>query len=181
MTPAPTEAPITAAPLPDDPAGRLLFSVARSFAVGGGLLLAAVCAVSVISIIGRRLFDSPVAGDMELTQTGCAVAVSAFLPYAQMKNAHVVVDFFTQSAPATRRAGLDRAAAALMSAVAALIAWRSVSGGLDMWRAGEVSMILGLPLWPVYAVIAPAFALLSLTAAYAAGRPRRRSPSGAPT
>ncbi len=62
------------------------------------MLLFGACALSVYSVVGRWLFDAPVLGDVEMVQMACALAIAACLPYAQMKNAHVIVDFFTANA-----------------------------------------------------------------------------------
>jgi TRAP-type C4-dicarboxylate transport system permease small subunit len=153
---------------PKDRIGAFLFAWARLSAMGGGLVLLGICGVSVYSIVGRWLFGSSVLGDVELVQMGCAVAISAFLPYCQMKNAHVIVDFFTQSASPDLRRILDKTAACVLAALAAVIAMRSFSGAWDAWRYGETSMILGWPLWWSYINIGPGFALLSAAALHTA-------------
>lgn len=153
-------------PGPRDPIGRFLFAWSWLSALGGSALLFAVCAVSAYSVLGRWLFDQPMLGDVEMVQIGCSLAISAFLPYAQMKNAHVIVDFFTHGASPAVRDRLDRVAAAILCVVSAVVAWRSFVGAYDAWRSGEENMILGWPLWWAYVNIGPAFVLLSMTAAY---------------
>jgi TRAP-type C4-dicarboxylate transport system permease small subunit len=160
---------------PSDPIGRFLFGWSWLSALGGSILLFAICAVSVISVLGRWLFNTPMLGDVELVQIGCSLAITAFLPYAQMKNAHVIVDIVTNGAPLRVRDALDRIAAAILALAAAIIAWRSGIGAYDAWRSGEENMILGWPLWVAYINIGPGFVLLCLTALYTvwkgAGRP----------
>ncbi|KAA3649745.1 MAG: TRAP transporter small permease [Proteobacteria bacterium] len=155
-------------PRPRDPVGRFLYSWSMLSAVGGSLVLFGICAVSVYSVVGRWLTDEPVLGDVELVQMGCALAVAAFLPWAQMKNAHVIVDFFTHSAsPAVRRV-LDRIAAVILMVLAFVIAWRSFVGAWEAYETGETTMLLGWPLWWSYTTLGPGFFLLGLTAAYTA-------------
>lgn len=153
---------------PPDPVGRFLYVWSWASAIGGSLLLFIACAVSVVSVLGRWLVGTPILGDVELVQIACSLAICAFLPYAQMKNGHVIVDFFTMAAPERWKDRLDRTAAMIMAVVAAVIAWRSFAGAYDAWRSGEENMILGWPLWWAYTNIGPGFVLLSLTALHTA-------------
>ncbi len=153
---------------PNDRIGRFLFIWCKYSAAVGVALLFGVCLVSAYSVAGRWLFSEPVLGDVELVQIGCVLAVASFLPYCQMKNSHVIVDFFTHQASPATRALLDRIAATLLAVVSALIAWRSFVGTYDAFRSGEEQMILGWPLWWSYLNLGPAFLLLTLVALYTA-------------
>lgn len=155
-------------PVPVDPVGRFLFGWSKLSALGGALLLFAACALSAYSVLGRWLFDEPVLGDVEMVQMACALAIAACLPYAQMKNAHVIVDFFTLKAPLALRRGLDRLAALVLALGSGIIAWRSFVGAWEAWESSESTMILGWPLWWSYLTLGPGFLLLALTALYTA-------------
>lgn len=154
--------------LPQDPLGRFLFGWSKLSALGGALLLFAACVLSVYSVLGRWLFDEPVLGDVEMVQMACALAIAACLPYAQMKNAHVIVDFFTLKAPASVRAVLDRLAALILAVGSLVIAWRSFVGAWEAYASEESTMILGWPLWWSYLTLGPGFLLLALTALHTA-------------
>jgi len=153
---------------PRDVFGRVVYELARWFALAGGAVLVAISAMSVASILSRWLIGRPVLGDFELVQLGCAVSVSAFLPWCQMRRGHVLVDFFTTGLRPRDRALLDGAGAALLAAVAALLTWRIALGGIGIRQAAESTMLLGVPVWIAYALMLPSFALLALTAAHTA-------------
>ncbi|MDD3018656.1 MAG: TRAP transporter small permease [Comamonas sp.] len=153
---------------PQDPVGRFLLAWSQLSALGGVALMLGICALSTWSVLGRALFDSPVLGDVEMVQIACSLAIAAFLPYAQMKNAHVIVDFFTHNAGPRLRAFLDTLAALLLACASIWLTWRSTVGAIDAYRNGESSMILDWPLWWAHITIAPGFALLTLTALYTA-------------
>lgn len=157
-------------PGPRDPLGRFLFVWSQLSALGGAVVLLAICAVSAYSVVGRWLFSAPVFGDVEMVQMGCAIAIAACLPYAQMKNAHVIVDFFTHTASPAVRGVLDRIAALLLALGAGVIAWRSFVGAWEASQTGETGMILGWPLWWSYVTLGPGFMLLAFTALYTAWR-----------
>lgn len=126
--------------------------------------------MSVISVIGRTFFSTPILGDYELIQLMSAMGIALCLPYCQLKQGHVFVDFFTLWAPAKLKRYLDAIAAFLLALLAFFLAWRSWDGLLDTHEYQESSMVLGLPIWWGYAPIVPSLALLGLTALYTLGQ-----------
>ncbi len=141
---------------------RALDVLARAFALAGGAVLVAITVMSVVSIAGRTVLGRPVAGDFELVQVGCGVAVAAFLPYCQLRRGNIIVDFFTVRAGPRVQAALDAVGALVLAAVMALLAWRTVAGMLTVKAAGEITMIVGFPVWLGYAAIVPSLALTAL-------------------
>jgi TRAP-type C4-dicarboxylate transport system permease small subunit len=155
---------------PTDPVGVLLFRLCRGFAVAGGFVLIAMMAMTLVSIAGRAAFSHPLPGDYELVQLGCAVCVSAFLPFCQMRGGHVHVDFFTAHSPIALRGALDALGALLLGVAAAVITWRLTLGTLDLRAANDQTTILAVPTWWAVALMVPSFALLALTGLYTAWR-----------
>jgi TRAP-type C4-dicarboxylate transport system permease small subunit len=141
---------------------RALDLLARAFAFAGGVVLVAMTGMSVVSIAGRTVLSRPLAGDFELVQVGCAAAVAAFLPYCQLRRGNIIVDFFTVRAGPRVQAALDALGALLLAAVMALLAWRTAAGMLTVKAAGEITMIVGFPVWLGYAAIVPSLALTAL-------------------
>ncbi|WP_293996863.1 TRAP transporter small permease [Sphaerotilus sp.] len=141
-----------------------LSRLARWFAVLGGLCAGAVALMVVVSIAGRALWSRPIQGDIELTQFGIALCISLCLPWAQVQRANIIVDFFTQKAgPAVLR-GLDGLGAVLLALMVALLAWRTAVGAQAVREAHEATMILDLPMWWAYALLAPGLALTAVVA-----------------
>ena len=60
--------------------GRLLHILCDVCAGVGGLVLVGMALLTVVSVIGRAFFNSPILGDVELVQLGTAVCVALFLP-----------------------------------------------------------------------------------------------------
>nr|WP_255537814.1 TRAP transporter small permease [Motiliproteus sp. SC1-56] len=125
--------------------------------------------MTVVSVLGRFFFDSPVMGDFELVEVGCAIAVFAALPYCQWYRGNVVVDFFTLRAPAPLKGMLDALGSLTYGLLAALLAWRLSVGGYDMWRYGEETMVLGMARWWGFIPIVASMILLTLVCFYLAG------------
>jgi TRAP-type C4-dicarboxylate transport system permease small subunit len=160
--------PVALRRAPTDPAGALLFRLARGFALAGGLVLVGLTLMSLASIVGRAAFATPLPGDYELIQLGCAVSVAAFLPLCQMRGGHVLVDFFTAHARPEVRGALDTLGALLLAVCAAVFAWRLSAGAVGLREANDQTTILAIPTWWAVALMVPSFALFSATGFYTA-------------
>ncbi len=143
---------------------RALDRLARAFAFGGGAILVALTGMSVASITGRALLGTPVPGDFELVQIGCGASIAAFLPYCQLQRGNIIVDFFTVRASGGVQGALDAFGALLVALVMAVLAWRTAVGMVAVRAAGEVSMIVGFPIWIGYAAIVPSLVLATVVA-----------------
>ena len=131
---------------PEARIGAWFERVSRTAAMAGGLLLIGVMAMTVISVIGRYIFNAPIPGDYEITELVCGVAVFAFFPYCHMRNANIVVEFFTARLSARRKTMLDTVHNFAFTLVAALIAWRLFVGGLHKLADEETTLFLDIPI-----------------------------------
>jgi TRAP-type C4-dicarboxylate transport system permease small subunit len=143
---------------------NLLRRLSALFALLGSAIALGAALLVVASITLRTLTTRPIQGDVELTQFAVALAISLALPWCQWRGANIIVDFFTQKLPARGVRALDGVGALLIGAMCALLAWRTSVGALAVRDATETSMILGLPMWWVYASLAPGLALAALVA-----------------
>jgi TRAP-type C4-dicarboxylate transport system permease small subunit len=143
---------------------QLLRRLAYWFAIAGGLAASAVALLVLVSVTGRAITSSPIPGDVELTQFGTSLAIALCLPWAQLHGSNIIVDFFTQRAGARARGVLDAIGALLLGAMVGVLAWRTAVGADSVRDAFETTMILGLPMWITYAVLAPGLALTAVIA-----------------
>ncbi|MCQ4346490.1 TRAP transporter small permease [Pseudomonas stutzeri] len=141
---------------------RVLHYVAQGFALAGGLVLIALINMSLISIIGRKLFSTPIRGDIELMEIGASVAIAAFLPLCELRGTHIKVDAFTMKAPVMVRRILDGLAHGLCMLAALILAWRTGLQMFDNLEYGDVSTLLSIPLWIPLMCIVPSLILLAL-------------------
>lgn len=140
------------------------------FALAGGGVASATALMTVASIAGRALVAKPIPGDVELTQFGVALTISLCLPWCQLHHSNIIVDFFTQRLPQAVNRRLDGVGTLLLAAMCALLAWRTGVGALSVAEAGETTMIIGLPMWWTYAMLAPGLALTALIGLWQAWR-----------
>lgn len=145
------------------------------WAILGGLNFIGLVAMSIISIVGRKLFSAPITGDMELLMMGAAIGSAAFLPLCEMDDYHVRIDAFMSGASERVLAVTDVVAHALICLIAVLLAWRTSLYALDAYQYKEYSTLLLIPLWIPVAMLVPSFLLLALTAIYRVSVALRRA------
>jgi TRAP-type C4-dicarboxylate transport system permease small subunit len=145
---------------------RVLTRAATGLAMSGGFIFCALIAMSIVSIVGRKLFSTPVQGDVELMQMGAAVGAAAFLPLCEMQDNHIKVDALTSWMGTEARAALDTLAHLLLTVAAGAITWRTVMAAQDAMTYGEVSTLLSVPVWQPVALLVPSFALMTVCAMY---------------
>ena len=138
---------------------RAIHALARWCCYAGGTIMTALALMSVYSVVSRWLFGRPIQGDFELVQIGCAVAVSLFLPWCQLKGGNIIVDFFTTRCSQSTQSRLDAFGALMVGCVMLLIAWRTGVGAVSIKSGGETSMLMGVPIWLPYAGMVPGFLL----------------------
>lgn len=147
--------------------------VALWFALAGGAAACGLALLTVVSIVMRATLSKPIQGDVELMQMGIALCISLFLPWCQLQRANIIVDFFTQKLPQRPRSALDGIGSVLLAVMCLLLALRTGAGAFAVHGAGETTMIIGLPMWWAYAMLAPGLALCALIALWQGQRQLR--------
>ena len=151
------------------PVGRTLLKLSKLVAVAGGMVFVALVVMSIISIVGRKLFSVVVPGDFEILQMGGAFASATFFAYCHMIHGDVKVDFFTQHLAPRKVAVLDAVGSLLIGLFGALLAWRTAVGAASLNQTHETSMILGWPVWVAQGLMVPSFILMSIVGFYMCG------------
>ena len=150
------------APVATRGATGALLVTAQAFALSGGALFIAMIVLSVVSIVGRKLWSAPIDGDLEILQMGTGVAAAAFFPYCSLMGEHLRVEFFTARASAGSRALMDGVANLLLALAMALLAWRTAIQVGDAHESGEVSLMRNIPVWIPQLCLVPSLALTCL-------------------
>ena len=143
---------------------KILTTLANFCAVLAGVLMTVITLLTCVSLIGRNTTGWTIVGDFELTGVAAGAAIALFMPLCQLKRGHIIVDFFTAKASDATNASLDRLGALAVSGTFALMAWRTVLGGLNAYTSFSGTMMIGFPEWIVYAVMVPPFVLCSVIA-----------------
>lgn len=170
--------------------GAVLEGIARLLAWCGGIILVGIAVLTVASITGRALIViglSPIRGDFELVEAGCAIAIFCFLPWCQLRRGHVTVDVLVARFPRRVQAFLGLIGDALIALAAGVILWRIWLGlgekfpyGSDGVREAigfgmrpffvETTYELELPIWIPYAAATAGAAVFFVVALYTVWR-----------
>lgn len=148
--------------LPTEGFGLLLANVSRFFAFCGGVMLLAVVLITTASVAGRYLFSMPIPGVYDITEFACGVAILLFFPFCEISYGNIKAEFFTDSLREGWKQVLNLVSEIAFLAVAVLLAWRFVIGGMKRFADGQTYMELGMPLWWGYVPGAFAMALLAV-------------------
>ncbi len=130
--------------------------IARVLALLGGAVLLVITLLTCISIAGRALLPldigiGPIRGIYDITEIGMATAVFAFLPWAQLREAHARVDLFQSAIPPKADRILDLLFNTAMAVVAIVGTYRLYLGMQDKLSFGETTLIAQIPVWQGYA------------------------------
>ncbi|MDT0684231.1 TRAP transporter small permease [Roseicyclus sp. F158] len=155
--------------LSEPDAGRRARALRSNFrritAVLTGVMLLALTGVTLVDVLGRYFFSSPLPGATEMTELLVMAVVFAGLPAICLDDGHITVDLFTANLGG-RAAAIQTAAARLVGAVIlALVAWQLWEHGSRLASYGETTIYLRFPLGPVAkaaSVLCAASALLLL-------------------
>ncbi len=155
-------------------------------AVLGGVVSLATALIVALSVFGRWFKGSafghlapwigPIDGDFEYVKMGTAIAIFAFLPYAQALRSNIVVDTFTNKLSQRTQNLMDAFWDLVYAGMMAVLTGCMVLGTLDFHRSGETTMMLQLIVWPAIAVCTLLSGLLTLVAVITATRVARGTP-----
>lgn len=142
----------------------------------GGLLALCTALLVVVSVIGRKFFNSPINGDFEMVQMATAIAIFSFLPYSQARRGNIMVDTFTTWLPRGVTNIIDAFWDLVYAGMVGLMGVCLLTGTLEHLRSGQTTMLLQLIVWPALGLCAVLSLILACTAvATAAGLIRGRT------
>ncbi|MBA4721153.1 TRAP transporter small permease [Alloalcanivorax xenomutans] len=150
-------------------------------AVLGGAVVLSVIAMSLVSLLGRKLWSAPIPGDIEILEMAIAVAVASFMPLCELRDNHIRVDLIAGLLPAGVNRVLLSLSHLLLALVAALLIWRTGLLTLDSHEYGSTSTMLAVPLWIPQMLMLPGLALLCACALYQAARSLTSKPLRVPS
>ncbi len=125
-----------------------------SLAVIGGIALISLVVLIVAGVLMRYAFGQPILGANEIIQLAAVALVMSALPYCTSLNGHVGVDVFDRFLGRFGRRAGDVLARVLSGWVLSVLCHRAALKALDAAEFGDATNMLGLPLWPFYAILA---------------------------
>lgn len=133
----------------------LIFRAARWSAILGGVILASIMLMMVVSVVGRAFIFlglSPIPGDFELVEVGTAVAVFLFLPWCFLRAGHASVDLIFIHFPKSVQWFIGTLSDLLMLVFWLVLSQRMWVGMMNKKEYFETTFILLMPIWWGYAL-----------------------------
>lgn len=135
------------------------------FANAGAVLLLAVFIISLIDVIGLKLFAWPVPGSTEFVGLFQAVFMALAVAMAQLMRQHISVGLVTDRLPKRAQTVIAIIVSLFLFVLFALLVWQTLLVGLNFQHKGQYSITARLPIhYFVYAMtiafICPCLAFL---------------------
>lgn len=141
---------------------RLGRYVRRLCAALAAVALFAIMALTLVDVLGRKLFDRSLTGSLELTELLMVGVTFAALPLVSWRGEHVVFDSLDARLPSAVLRWQARLVNTVCAALLGGIAWLLWRKAAEMVGYGDVTAQLGLPQGPVVYAMS---VLCALTAA----------------
>ena len=110
--------------------------------------------MTVLDVILRYLFNSPLLGAFEITEFMMVVIVFFSLAYTQSQKGHVTVDFFVTRLSEQKRRVINLISHSIYFLLILTITWKSVARAIEILETKEVSGTLSIPVFPFYLIVA---------------------------
>lgn len=115
--------------------------------------LCAIVVLMVVDVTGRKFFDRPLLGGVELVEQMLLLSVYAAIPLVSQARGHVSIELFDAIFPPTwhrlRQALGEVFCAALMLGCA----WLVGQHALESWANGDTTTLLRISLWPLECLV----------------------------
>lgn len=125
-----------------------IFKVVRWLDLVSATALVAMMALTCADVV-LRWFRHPIKGTYEMVSLLGAITVSFAVAHTLVQQGHVAVNLVVRLLPKRLQGVMESLIALLSGVLFAVIAWQCWLYGLGSQQAGEVSLTLQLPLYPV--------------------------------
>jgi TRAP-type C4-dicarboxylate transport system permease small subunit len=142
---------------------RRLDRIVRTIALwGGGSLLLALMALTVLDVVRRYGFNAPIYGARDVAKLMLLCLVALSVAYSARTGGQVAIEIFGQRlAPPLRRV-FAITVRLIAIAMLTLLTLQLIDSGINAGRFGEASLALLLPFAPFYTILALGMGLYAL-------------------
>lgn len=118
--------------------------------------------MTVIHVIGRYVFSKPIVGQGELAILMLITAAFLIITPTQLVKGHTTIGLIVDRFSKKTQAIIDSFTYFLCLVMTALLFWQSIVRADYIMQAGRETTILGIPIFPVYYLVAFGWGLISL-------------------
>lgn len=144
-------------------------SLTMVFTYLSAVILVALVVLIVANILGRRLFNAPISGTVELVQYGMLVCITLAISRTGFEGRQLAVTLIFEALPKKVGAVLKCVCQIMAGVVFGSLIFNFISVLPSALSSGRVSDILHIPYYLVYYLLIVGMALVSLSFFYQAG------------
>lgn len=137
-------------------------AISRILAIAASIVLAAMMLLTVGDVALRWVFNYPIIGTTEITESMMACIAFCALAWCAAEKDHLKVDLVVDRFPPRVQGVIDSLTTLAGLGLVALIAWRSLLEGRAVQEMNLISSLIKLPAYPFYYVIAAGCFMLCL-------------------
>jgi TRAP-type C4-dicarboxylate transport system permease small subunit len=116
--------------------------------VVAGVAMCYVFLISFLDILMNKIFKNPMTFAFDSIGLLAVIAIVAAVPLVQINHGHIEIDFIEKKFGKNLKKFNLLFINLLNIVLWGIIAWRSIVYGNDILRSGEVSMSVGMPIFP---------------------------------
>lgn len=114
----------------------------------GCVALCSMMGLTVVDVLGRYVFNSPILGAFEITSFLVSILVFSFLGYAQSQKAHVTVDILVNAFSEKAQSVVKLINYTIALFIMILISWKGFEKAVESMETGDSPMNLPVPIHP---------------------------------
>lgn len=133
---------------------RPVYRFSRWLTVLSALAMVIIMVLTSVDVLMRRFLNKPITGSLEISTSLLIVVIFCCVAWVMTQKGHVIVDIFSDRYPKKVREVITSIALFLSTITVGLICWGSINFGLQQYRIGEVTVLIGLPVAPFIFVLA---------------------------
>jgi len=126
----------------------IIFKVSKGLSGLAAAMLAFMILLTVADVILRSA-KAPIVGTYEIVGLLGALLIGFSIPFTTWVKGHIRVDFFLAPLPPTARKVFNLVTRCLGIGLFLLIGWNLILFGMDLAKAGEVTITRHIPFYPV--------------------------------
>ena len=117
---------------------------------------------TVLNVVMRAFFNSPIPGDVELIEVGMVCVGFLGLAWCAIRGMHIGVDLVVSFLPRRTQAVFDSFGYLIGLGICILLTWRSFAEGIGIRELHNLSSTLNFPMFPFYWVTALGYGVLCM-------------------
>ncbi len=147
---------------------KVLDKATSYFRVLSCILFLAVAVLTLINVVGRSFFNSPLQGATEIVQYGTMLAAAAVMSRTGFEHRHIIVNVIFRRFPKMMQKILSAIANILGTIVFGGVSYLYYRNVVKNFVGGRVTDALQIPYWVLYTVLCAGFALGAIVFLYQA-------------